>query len=81
MLLNEIISPTYAVQYLTNDIDFEVNADETEVLIQRLQQIGIKPTLGNIKNQLLICLTLPIDDVPYPERNIILRSGRAERST
>jgi hypothetical protein len=79
MLLNEIVKPGYAVKKLMSQIEFVADGKETSVITQRLQQKGIKPTLDNIKRHLLQCLMLPLDEVPFPERIIILRSGRPER--
>jgi hypothetical protein len=79
MLLNEIVNPNYAVNKLMNQIDFVAFSNETSVISQRLQQRKIKPTIGNIKRYLMQCLLRPIDELPFPERKIILRSGRSER--
>jgi hypothetical protein len=79
MLLNEIINPNYAVNKLMSQIDFVAFNNETSVIAQRLQQRKIKPTIGNIKRYLMQCLLTPLDELPLPERKIILRSGRPER--
>lgn len=79
MLLKEIVNPNYAVNKLMSQIDFVAFSNETNVIAQRLQQKKIKPTIGNIKRYLMQCLLRPLDEVPFPERKIILRSGRPER--
>lgn len=79
MLLNEFFDADRAGDRLTNLIDFVSNDGETELIRQRLIQKGIKPTLRNNKKHLLRMLTMPLDEVPDPERTIILRSGRPER--
>ena len=79
MLLKEIVNPSYAVNKLMNQIDFVAFNYETSVIAQRLQQRKIKPTIGNIKRYLMQCLLRPLDELPFPERKIILRSGRPER--
>ena len=79
MILNELFDANKAVDRLLNQIDFATDDTETNVIRQRLIQKGIKPTLMNIKTHLLQMLLTPLDEVPEPERTIILRSGRPER--
>ena len=79
MLLNELMNTNPAVQHLIGKINLAISAEEKSVLSQKLQNLGIKPTISNLKNYMLKCLTVPIDEVPLPERTIILRSGRPER--
>ena len=79
MLLKEIVDQYYAVDKLMGQIQFVSDAGETEVITQRLVGKGIKPTLSNIRRYLIQCLTVPLDELPQPEQNIILRSGRPER--
>lgn len=79
MLLNEFFDADKVGDRLTNLIDFVSNDGETELIRKRLVQKGIKPTLRNIKKHLLKMLTMPLDEVPDPERTIILRSGRPDR--
>jgi len=62
-----------------NQIEFVADGNETSVISQRLQQKKIKPTLNNIKRYLMQCLLKPLDELPMPERKIIMRSGRPER--
>jgi hypothetical protein len=79
MLLKEIMNPNYAVNKLMSQIDFVAFSNETNVIAQRLQKKRIKPTMDNIKHYLMQCLLTPLDELPLPERKIILRSGRPER--
>jgi hypothetical protein len=79
MLLKEIVDQYYAVNKLMGQIQFVSDAGETEVITQRLVGKGIKPTLSNIRRYLIKCLTIPLDELPQPEQDIILRSGRPER--
>ena len=87
MLLNEIVRAVYATSTYANyapkklmsQIQFVAGENETKVLSQRLQQKKIKPTLDNIKRYLMQCLLKPLDELPLPERTIIMRSGRPER--
>ena len=87
MLLNELMRVDYATsQYasyapkkLMSQIEFVADGNETSVLSKRLQQKRIKPTLDNIKRYLMQCLLKLLDELPLPERTIIMRSGRPER--
>ena len=87
MLLNELVRADYATRMnanyapkkLMSQIEFVAFGSETGVIAQRLQQKKIKPTLDNIKRYLMQCLLKPLDELPFPERTIIMRSGRPER--
>ena len=87
MLLNELMRVDYATsqyanyapQKLMSQIEFVADGNETSVISKRLQQKRIKPTLNNIKRYLMQCLLKPLDELPIPERTIIMRSGRPER--
>ena len=78
MLLSEITN-AIPVNNLTNRISFAIYPEETKVLSRKLQKSGITPSISNIKNYMLKWLTVPLDEVPQPERLIIIRSGRPER--
>jgi hypothetical protein len=80
MLLSEVLTPFNPTQSLLNRISFTIYPQETQVLSQKLEKIGQKPTISNIKNYMIRWLLVPIDEVPMPERTIILRSGRPERN-
>lgn len=62
-------------------IKFHVSPDEQATLVERMRASKVKPTLGNINRHLYKTLLLPIDEIPEPERTIIIRSGRKERFT
>ena len=79
MLLNKLMRPDYVPKKLISQIEFVADGNETSVISKRLQQKRIKPTLNNIKRYLMQCLLKPIDELPLPERTIIMRSGRPER--
>ena len=87
MLLNELVRAdyvtsqyaNYAPKKLMSQIQFVADGNETGLISQRLQQKKIKPTLDNIKRYLMQCLLKPLDELPLPERTIIMRSGRPER--
>ncbi len=79
MLLAEITTPNQSVQNLTRRIRFIINPDESKVLNQKLERLGITPSINNVKSYLIRWLTVPLDQVPFPEQSIIIRSGRAER--
>jgi hypothetical protein len=87
MLLKELVRADYATsqkanyapQKLMSQIEFVADGNETSVIAKRLQQKKIKPTLDNIKRYLMQCLLKPLDELPLPERTIIMRSGRPER--
>ena len=87
MLLNELMRVDYATSMYANyapkklmsQIEFVADGNETGVISKRLQQKRIKPTLDNIKRYLMQCLLKPLDELPLPERTIIMRSGRPER--
>lgn len=76
MLVSDIIDTFDPAQKLLSPINFStITAEENRVISLKLQQSGIEPTLGNIKNHLVTCLTLALDEVPLPERKIIIRAG------
>lgn len=87
MLLNELVRADYAISpkanyapnKLMSQIEFVADGKETSVISKRLQQKRIRPTLNNIKRYLMQCLLKPLDELPIPERTIIMRSGRPER--
>ncbi len=80
MLLSEVLTPFNPTQALLNKISFTIYPEETQLLSQKLEKIGQKPTISNIKNYMIRWLLVPIDEVPMPEQKIILRSGRPERN-
>lgn len=79
MLLNEMMSQHNPAQALLNRIHFVITAEETNLIAQKLKKNGITPNLTSIKNYLIKCCILQMDEIPQPERNVIMRSGRPER--
>ena len=79
MLLNEFMRSDYAPKKLISQIEFVTEDNEISLISKRLLQKWIKPTLDNIKRYLMQCLLKPLDELPIPERTIIMRSGRPER--
>ena len=78
MLLHEMMN-AIPVNNLMNHINFAIYPHENKELSKKLIDLGMKPTISNIKNYMLKWLTVPLDEVPQPERLIIMRSGRPER--
>ena len=78
MLLSEMMN-AIPVNNLTSHINFAIYPQENKELSKKLIDLGMKPTISNIKNYMLKWLTVPLDEVPQPERLIIMRSGRPER--
>ncbi len=78
MLLSEMMN-AIPVNNLTSHINFAIYPQENKELSKKLIDLGMKPTLSNIKNHMLKWLTVPLDEVPRLERLIIMRSGRPER--
>ncbi|MCI0561369.1 MAG: hypothetical protein MN733_23020 [Nitrososphaera sp.] len=58
---------------------FSVLPTENRTLSKKLIQRGVKPTVRAIRNLLVYALLTPSDEIPEPERSIILRNGRKER--
>lgn len=79
MLLKEIANPNYAIRRLIKDTNFVSDSDENSVIEKRLEKKHIKPTPNNIKRYLLRCFLTPIDQLPQPERKVILRLARPDR--
>ena len=78
MLLSEMMN-AIPVNNLTSHINFAIYPQENKELSKKLIDLGMKPTISNIKNYMLKWLTVPLDEVPRLERLIIMRSGRPER--
>ncbi len=79
MLLSEIANPNPAIRRLLKDIDFEIYSHEDSVIEKRLEKKHIKPTPNNVKRYLLRCYMTPLDELPQPERKIVLRLARPDR--
>lgn len=77
MLVSDIINTFNPAQKLLSPINFStITAEENEVISLKLEKNGIEPTLANIRNHLVTCLTLALEEVPLPERKIIIRAGK-----
>ncbi len=76
--LRELHDANKAADVLMRLIDFSTFPDEIEEIRLKLLKRGIQPSLGNIKKHLIAQLLKPSDEIPYPERMIIVRSGRVE---
>ncbi len=74
----KLLRELHAANVLLRLIKFSSYPEETEIIRLRLIKRGIQPSLGNIKKHLVTQLLRPIDEVPDPERTIIIRSGRVE---
>lgn len=79
MLLREIANPNYAIRKLLKDLIFTTTSDENSQIEKRLEKKHIKPTLNNMKRYLLGCFLTPLDELPQPERRIILRLATPDR--
>ncbi|WP_415878403.1 hypothetical protein [Methylomonas sp. TEB] len=79
MLLKEIANPNQAIRRLLKDVQFVSNSEENSVIERRLEKKRIKPTPNNIKRYLLRCYMTPLDELPQPERKIVLRLARPDR--
>lgn len=79
MLLHEIVNPNYTIRKLLNDINFVTNSEENNAIEKRLEHKRIKPTLNNMKHYLLKCFLTPLNELPQPERRIILRLATPDR--
>jgi hypothetical protein len=79
MLLNEIITKDYEIRRLLVRLDFVTDGNEINEITKKLVNKGIEPDAAHIKDYLMKCLGVPIDDLPMPERAIILRSKGPER--
>jgi hypothetical protein len=79
MLLHEIANPNYAIKNLLKDLNFTTTSEENSDIEKRLEKKRIKPTLNNMKRYLLRCFLTPVEELPQPERRIILRLATPDR--
>jgi len=79
MLLHEIANPNYAIRNLLKDLNFTTTSEENGEIEKRLEKKRIKPTLNNMKRYLLRCFLTPVEELPQPERRIILRLATPDR--
>ena len=78
MKLEEFYDEKNNVKRLIQAITFNTKPKETRLIQQRLKKKGINPTITHIKRHLLQQLLTPIDEVPEPERTVILRYQNRE---
>ena len=78
MKLEEFYSEKNSVTRLIQAITFTTKPKETRLIQQRLRKKGINPTITQIKRHLLQQLLTPMDEVPEPERTVILRYQNRE---
>ena len=77
MLLSQLNRANRLVNKIFSKVNFKTHADEYDVIKKRMiRKHKLKPTPMNIKKYLLKQLLMPIEDVPEPERTIILRAGK-----
>lgn len=65
------------VDKIYKKINFSIHSDDLKVIKKHIYKFyRISPTHLNIKKHLIKMILLPIEDVPEPERSIILRAGK-----
>jgi len=79
MKLEEFYSEKDSIERLIRITHFNTKPKETQLIQQRLRKKGISPTVTHIKRHLLQQLLTPIDEIPEPERTIILRYQNKEK--
>ena len=78
MKLEEFYSEKNSIERLIRITHFNTKPKETRVIQQRLRKKGLNPTITQIKRHLLQYLLTPIDEIPEPERTVILRYQNKE---
>jgi len=73
MKLEEFYNEKNSIERLVKVIHFDTKPKETRLIQQRLRKKGINPTITQIKRHLLQHLLTPIEEIPEPERTVILR--------
>ena len=73
MKLEEFYDEKSSIERLIRITHFNTKPKETRVIQQRLREKGLNPTITQIKRHLLQYLLTPVDEIPEPERTIILR--------
>jgi len=73
MKLEEFYNEKNSIKRLVQVIHFNTKPKETRLIQQRLRKKGINPTISQIKRHLLQHLLTPIEEVPEPERTVIIR--------
>jgi hypothetical protein len=67
------------IKRLMGLVNFTVYGKEHTIIANKMRASHVPPTMTNIKRYLIGLMLLPIDEIPEPERTIILRSGKKER--
>lgn len=78
MKLAELQHEKSSVKRLINTITFNTKPQETRLIQQHLKKRGINPTLSQVRRHLLQYLFASIEDMPEPERTVILRYQNAK---
>ena len=78
MKLEEFYNEKNSIERLIRITHFNTKPKETRVIQQRLREKGLNPTITQIKRHLLQYLLTPIDEIPEPERTVILRYQNKE---
>ena len=78
MKLEEFYNEKNSIDRLIRVINFTTQPKETRLIQQRLRKKGINPTISQIKRHLLQQLLTPLDELPEPERTVILRYQNKE---
>ena len=78
MKLEEFYNEKNSIERLVKVIHFNTKPKETRLIQQHLRKKGINPTITQIKRHLLQHLLTPIEEIPEPERTVILRYQNEE---
>ena len=78
MKLEEFYNEKNSIERLVKVINFNTKPKETRLIKQHLRKKGINPTITQIKRHLLQHLLTPIEEIPEPERTVILRYQNEE---
>ena len=78
MKLEEFYNEKNSIERLVKVIHFNTKPKETLLIQQRLRKKGINPTITQIKRHLLQHLLTPVDEIPEPEKTVILRYKEQE---
>ncbi|MCI0558246.1 MAG: hypothetical protein MN733_07100 [Nitrososphaera sp.] len=67
------------IKRLMGLVNFTIYGKEHDIISNKMRVSKVPATMTNIKRYLIGLMLLPIDEIPEPERTIILRSGKKER--
>ena len=73
MKLEEFYNEKNSIERLVKVIHFDTKPKETRLIQQRLRKKGLNPTITQIKRHLLQHLLTPIEEIPEPEKTVIVR--------